>query len=73
MRETITVMTEIDTAEGYLVVKSFNGSMVVVEEYIVGEDDMLFDNGERGLTLAEIGKIMKDRDGMNHKVVWEDR
>ena len=69
-REIISIGTEISTEVGYLKVKSYNGSIVYVDEYT---DD---ENGnevveERMLTLEEIGKEMKSIDGKNHDLRWE--
>lgn len=56
---------EINTPEGYAVIKGYNGSIVDLEEFA---DD---GNSEpRFLTLAEIGHIMQetDKDGQTYKV-----
>lgn len=69
--ETIKTGDIIDTLVGYLEVKGYNGSIVYCDEYETtdnGEDVM---TGERMLTCNEIGKIMKEVDGRNHKVMFE--
>ena len=65
--------TEISTTEGYLVVKGQNcGGLVSLDEYVADESGEFALKGERTLTLSEVGHIMKDVDGKNHSVVWEE-
>lgn len=63
---------KVTTAEGYILVKSYNGSIVYVSNYVSDEKDYCHFECERMLTLSEIGALMKEVDGKNHKVIWED-
>lgn len=65
---------EFETLEGKCVVESYNGSIVDCQEYLyndeTGESDIM---GEpRRLTLNEIANEIKNIDGLNYKVVWEE-
>lgn len=60
----------IDTLTGNLKVKFYNGSIVDLDEYTIDDDDNLVKTGETRLTLEEIGHVMKELDGMNHKVEY---
>ena len=66
--------TEITTMEGKIVADSYNGSIVYFDEFLYNEETEEDDipNGTRMLTLYEAGKIMKESDGRNHNVTWEE-
>ena len=70
-KETITKGSEISTLAGYMVATGYNGSIVYLDEYETDEDGEAEKVGERMLTLDEIAHEMKNVDGMNHKVIWE--
>ena len=75
MRGNITVIKkgdEIATQEGYLIVTGYNGSIVYTDSYEVNEDGRATMTGGRGLTLEEIGHLLKEIDRCNHRVVFED-
>lgn len=69
----ITKGDTINTMAGYEVVKGYNGSIVDTDSYEIGEDGEPEKVGERRLTLEEIGHIMREVDGLNHKVFYEER
>lgn len=60
----------IDTLTGSLKVKFYNGSIVDLDEYTIDDNDNLVKTGETRLTLEEIGHVMKELDGLNHKVEY---
>lgn len=74
--------SEIDTATGILKVTGYNGSIVYCEQYepemTETENGDYIDAGdmtktdERRLTLEEIGQILKESDGQNNIVIWEE-
>ena len=64
--------TKIDTATGYAHVTGFNGHIVYLDMYEANEDGYCRFSEERMLTLSEVGLMMKEFDGRNHKVIWED-
>ena len=68
----ITRDTQINTMAGYIIAEDYNGSIVECSEYIVNEDGSLEETDGRRLTLNEIGHLMKEVDGQNHKVFWID-
>lgn len=69
----IKVGSEIDTVTGKLVVTGWNGHIAFVDEYEFDYDtEEEKKTCERMLTLSEIGKEMKEVDGLNHNVIWED-
>ena len=66
--------TEIGTTAGFVVCKSYNGSIVYADSYgvdaegheaIIHMDDMF--------TLSEIGALMKAIDGRNHIIRWDEK
>lgn len=70
----ITKGSRIQTAyDGYLLVDSYNGSIVYCERYDWDDDgnEVLVDDDCR-YTRKELADIMKEVDGYNHKVYWED-
>lgn len=72
MKDFIKTCDHIATVSGELVVTGFNGSIVDCEEYEINENDELIKIDDRRLTLNELGHIMKDLDGQNHTVIWEN-
>lgn len=52
-------------------VTGYNGSVVFVNEYIANDEGECELNGERILTEREIAHIMKDVDGKNHTVYYQ--
>lgn len=69
--EYITKGTEVATAAGYEIITGWNGHIVYTDSYEVDEDGNESKVCERMLTLEEIGHLMKEVDGKNHKVVWK--
>lgn len=70
----ITKGTEIITQEGKLICEDYNGSIVYLREYLYNDETEVsdIDNGERRLTLSEIGHVMREWDGNNHRVMWDE-
>ena len=66
----ITTGAKINTVEGYEEITAWNGSIVYTNSYVIDENDEAVLDGERMLTLEEIGHLLKDYDGKNHKVEW---
>ena len=72
-RKYIKVGDEINTETGILEIVQRNaGDLAICNEYEIQEDGDLHRVGTRMLTTAEIARIMKDRDGLNHRVYWEN-
>lgn len=73
MADYIKKYDQIETMAGYIVVTEFNGTILYCKEYDVDMDgnSVLKDDDAR-YTLAEVGHLMKEVDGRNHRVVWED-
>lgn len=80
----ITKGTMIDTPVGYMIATGFNGSLVYFDVF---EPEMIEDKRgnfvdvpgsgmvkveECRLTLNETAGVMKEVDGRNHKVVWQE-
>ena len=62
---------KIDTASSLFIVSTkFDGLFVTCREYSKFDDDDLYFVGVRRLTLYEIARLLKDVDGLNHKVIW---
>lgn len=62
-----------NSSEGYVECCNYNGSIVYCTEYECDEEG--YETGKtyaRMLTLNEIAQYLKDEDGKNHKVMWED-
>lgn len=74
--------TQIDTIYGYEIVTYFNGSIVYTDsyrnpldecEYTIEDDPGEYvKTGESMFTLDEIGNLMKEVDGRNHKVSFQE-
>lgn len=60
---------EIDIETGFLVLEDFNGSVVTCREYSYDDYGFYF-VGIRRLTLFDIASLLKDADGLDHKVIW---
>lgn len=63
----------VNTADGFIECANFNGSIVYCTEYETDIDG--YKTGKscaRMLTLYEIGLLMKEQDGNNHKLAWCD-
>ena len=69
----IKVGDEIDIETGYLYVEDFNGSIVTCEEYSYDDDHFIYFEGVRRLTLYEIARLLKDVDGYDHNVFWNNQ
>lgn len=69
-KDIITIGTEINTISGIIKVTDFNGSLVAVDEYDIDEEGTPMKVDGNALTLNEIGNLMKQMDGQNHKVSW---
>ena len=69
--ERIRVGDAITTIAGEIRVTAWNGSIACCEEYETDPDqEKLIYVGARNLTPHEIGKLMKEIDGQNHKVLF---
>lgn len=64
--------TRIETIDGYEIVTGFNGSIVYTDSYKVGNNDEVYLDGEGRLTYSDIEHLMKEVDGLNHKVRYEE-
>lgn len=71
--ERIWVGKEINTPEGYAIIKGYNGSIVYLDEYIIDYEGNEQKEGEHCLTLAEIGHMMQetDKDGQTYKASFQ--
>ena len=69
---TITRGSEIQGAGSVFQAESYNGSLVTGSERTIEADGSLSDPDFRRYTLSEIGQIMKEVDGLNHSVSWQD-
>lgn len=63
---------EVNTFDGYFVADSYNGSIVFGTEYYTDENGDVYRTDDRMLTLTEIAHLMREFDGQNHMLVWED-
>ena len=62
---------KIETASSLFIVSTrFDGLFVTCREYSKFDDDDLFFVGLRWLTLFDIASLLKDADGLDHKVIW---
>lgn len=71
----IRVGDEITTQEGWLTVENICGmthEFAYCIEWTYDEDGERYEVGERRLTLNDLEHIMKDYDGKNHKVRFDD-
>lgn len=73
IKEVIGAGSEVLGNDGIFIAESYNGDIVFGRQYEWNPDTDNYDidAGDRMLTLNEIGHMMKDLDGQNHKVVWE--
>lgn len=60
------------TLEGEEKIISFNGSIITTQSYIIGDNDKLIENGENMLTRSDVERILKEIDGKNHKVIFDN-
>ena len=67
MLDHITKGTEITTADGYIIVTGYNGHIVYADYYT--DDDT---KTEERYTLSEIAGLMKELDGKNHRVIYDE-
>ena len=81
MLDHITKGTEITTVDGYLIITGYNGSIVYADHHTQTwpEDATEFtdDNAidvvfEDRYTLSEIAGLMKEVDGKNHRVIYDN-
>ena len=72
MTEIIKNGSEISTLAGYELVKGYNGSIVYTDSYEIDDDGNASMVDERMLTLEEIGHLMREVDGRNHNVRYEE-
>lgn len=72
--EHVTVGTEVFTEYGKLVLKGYNGSLVYADrwEYDESDDPDLVYIREDRLTLFELASDMRDVDGLNHRLIWDE-
>lgn len=61
---------KIETASGMFIVYSFDGHLVKCSEFSKFDYDDSYFVGVRRLTLYEIGRLLKEVDGLNHNVFW---
>ena len=72
-REHITKGTQIDTLDGFIVLKERNdGGLFYADEYTINDDGNPELSGVTKLTKSEIERTMKEIDGRNHSVIWEE-
>ena len=71
IKESIKKGSLVTTMTGYMIVTGYNGHIVYVNQYVVDESSDL-PEGEFRYTLGEIGHMMKECDGRNRRVVWEE-
>lgn len=71
--EHITNGSRIETISGYYIVTGWNGSIVYLDEYEPNDlDTDCIKTGESRLTLSELERVMKDFDGNNHSLVFDE-
>ena len=70
-RTHITAGTKIDTISGYIIVKSINDAgLCYCDEYTIDDDELdVFAKTETRLMPADIARLMKEVDGLNHEVI----
>lgn len=71
-REIITKGTRLDTIYGYEVVTGYNGSVVYTDTYEVLEGEEPYKIRESMLTYSDINARLKEVDGLNHNVRYEE-
>lgn len=71
-REIITKGTKIDTIYGYEIVTGYNGSVVYTDTYEILDDEEPYKLRESMLTYSDINARMKEVDGRNHSVRYEE-
>lgn len=65
--------TRIDTIDGYEIVTGFNGSIVYTDSYQLNDEGTdVYLAGEGRLTISDIEHKMKEVDGLNHSVRYEE-
>ena len=69
----VSVGTKIDTIAGYIIVKSINeAGLCYCDEYTIDDEDLdKFTKTETMLMPSDIERMMKEVDGLNHKVIAE--
>ena len=72
-REHTTKGTQIDTIDGFIVLKERNDSgLFYADEHEIDDEENAIPAGKAMLTAADIERRMKELDGRNHKVEWTD-
>lgn len=72
--EHVTVGTEVVTEYGKLVLKGYNGSLLYADRYEYDESDepeLVYVREDR-LTKSELAQDMKEVDGLNHNLIWDE-
>lgn len=80
MSDHITKGTEITTADGYIIVTGYNGHIVYAERHVLtapDDEEYTDDNAidvktDEMYTLSEIAGLMKEVDGRNHRVIYDE-
>ena len=70
--EYITKGTTIDTVTGYIKILGYNGSGLFDCNIHDLNDDNQYATERRYLTARDIQSYMKEVDGKNHKIEWEE-
>lgn len=70
--EHISQGSEIQTLDGFLTVEGWNGRLVDVTEWLLDRDGGEHEGRELRMTLNEIAAVMKEVDGRNHRVLWDE-
>lgn len=71
-REYVTVGTTIDTLVGYIKVLGYNGNGLFDCNIHELDDNSQYTTERRYLTASDIQSYMKEVDGKNHKIEWEE-
>lgn len=73
--EHVTVGTKINTEDGMILLKGYNGSLLYADKYEYDESYdtklVLVDDFYR-LTKSELAHYMKEVDGLNHDLIWDE-
>lgn len=70
IKDKIWIGKEIETLAGYEIITGYTGEVVGTKSYEVDENGNGVYVNNRLLTLNEIGHLMKEVDGHNHKIEY---
>ena len=70
IKDKIWIGKEIETLAGYEIITGYTGHIVGTKSYEIDENGNGVYVNNRLLTLNEIGHMMKDVDGHNHKIEY---